>query len=660
MSTVSRAAVRAALAPAATGLVVAGLGAAFRAPGVLYADSGELLTAVAVKGIAHPPGFPLYLLLGGWWLGLTRFLDVTAASRLNLFSALATGVTTALIVLAARRLLARVQSPLGVLERDGVAVLCGLLAGLGPTLFDFSLGIEVYALHAVFLAGAIAAAAAAGAEPDPARRARLSVAAGLCCGGGLAVHHATMVVSMGGLAVLLWGREPGRARIRRVGLFAAGLLPGLAAYVVLPWRAARQPLFNWGDPDDLDRFWKHVSAFIYQVNIESSPGVIAEHAGRFLDAYRQELTVVGLLLALLGLVTSARRGTFTGLGLLALVAGDVAFAVRYEIAEDQAAYYIPTFLASALLVGLGVAWLAARAAGRGRWVVAAALLATVVFTGRNATARSRARDGRAIESAESFLASVPEGGLVLTAEWNLYAPVLGLRTLEGARPDALVLDVLLFRRGWYLDSFRIRNPERYAEVKHALDPYRKKLGDWEEDRPYDGNELTRLYDDFVRQLVLEAWARGVQPVWIGTVMQDLLPRGAALVPAGLGYRILPSQAMLSTYVEDTPLSFKAALRSGLPNDYVFEDKIRPLYVGMLAQRAFYEMAFRKLDRAGQLLGVARNLDPKSAAVLEGLGDLRVAEGKREEALALYADAMAAGGDGNRLGTKTRDLLKPAP
>jgi hypothetical protein len=147
---------------AATGAVVAVVALLCRAPGVLYADAGELLTAVALKGVAHPPGFPLYLLLGGFWSGAARLLGADPASSLNAFSSVCDGVAAALIVAAALALFRRAAPALDTRASLLLAGAAGLLAGFGPTLFDFSLGIEVYAIHAVFLAGALAAAIAAG------------------------------------------------------------------------------------------------------------------------------------------------------------------------------------------------------------------------------------------------------------------------------------------------------------------------------------------------------------------------------------------------------------------------------------------------------------------------------------------------------------------
>ena len=53
-------------------------------PGVNFIDSGELITAVHEPGIAHPPGYPLYVLLG---YVASHVLWGDVAWRVNVFSA---------------------------------------------------------------------------------------------------------------------------------------------------------------------------------------------------------------------------------------------------------------------------------------------------------------------------------------------------------------------------------------------------------------------------------------------------------------------------------------------------------------------------------------------------------------------------------------------
>ncbi len=648
-----------------TGALVAAVAAFCRAPSVVFADAGELLTAVSRGGVAHPPGFPLYLFSGGLWLALAKPFGLGPASALNLFSSVCDGAAAALMVWAAQALLDRTNPSAPEGRRLLLAALAGLLAGFGPTLFDFSLSIEVYALHVVCLAGAFACSIAAGGQSDAPRRRRLTAGAGLFVGAGLAVHHATMAVVVPGLLLLLWREdEEPREAGRRVLLLAVGGVPGLLSYSLLPLRAAVAPPLNWGNPSSLRRFWVHVSARDYQVNLESSVEKTLAHAERFLQAYGAEFSAFGLIVAAAGLAALLLRKRPAGWGILAAALGDVAFAVRYDIAEDQAAYYIPVFLVTALAFAAGAAFLAERPGPeRLRWqrgILAAAAVAALAVCARNVHGRSGRRfDGRAPEAAANLLASSPPGALVITTEWNLYSPVLAAQEVDGRRDDVLVLDILLLRRGWYLDALARRQAARLAGAEDELRRYRTKLADFEEGRPYQPDELSGLYEAFTKKLTESAWGRGLDVVWVGSVMGRHLPPRAALVPSGIGYRVLPSGGAAAVWIPDAAVTFTASGRDGLPEDGVYEEKVRPLMAGMRLQRSLYEDAFGHRAAAGEALAQARRLSPADPAVKEVEGDFLLREGRPVEALDRYADAARSGGDPSRLSEKSRAALNAA-
>src|SRR5689334_25120415 len=69
------------------------------APGVTLWDSGEFLAAIHSLGIPHPPGTPLYVLLGKVW-GLVFGSVFGFARAINLLSAVSTafgcGILTSL------------------------------------------------------------------------------------------------------------------------------------------------------------------------------------------------------------------------------------------------------------------------------------------------------------------------------------------------------------------------------------------------------------------------------------------------------------------------------------------------------------------------------------------------------------------------------------
>jgi hypothetical protein len=304
---------------------------------------------------------------------------------------------------------------------------------------------------------------------------------------------------------------------------------------------------------------------------------------------------------------------------------------------------------------LGVAALLEKRPSLERAGALTALVLAGLLAADHVAERSRRRDARAVETADDALASLPPGALAFTPEWNVYSPSLGATAVAGRRADVLFLDLLLLRRGWYLDAFERKHPDRYGEVKAALDAYRTKLADWEEGRPYDGNELTRLYDGFTRALIAAAWKRGAPAMWLGTVIPEHLPPGAALVPSGIAYRILPSSRETAAYRPDAPVVFDRALVADLPTDDTYTLKIRPLYAGMLVQRALYEAAFSRRADAWARLGLALEIDPSNAEAMEVEADLLRGEGKLEDALTLYARAVSAGGDAARLAEKSRSI-----
>jgi hypothetical protein len=472
-----------------------------------------------------------------------------------------------------------------------------------------------------------------------------------------------MVVVLPGLLALLWrSGEAGKERLRRLLLLGGSALPGLSCYLLLPLRAAVAPPLNWGNPSNLFRFWVHVSARDYQVNIESSLEKTVAHAARFLQAYGAEFSFFGLAVAAIGVSALVARHRSCGIGLLAAALGDVAFAVRYEIAEDQAAYYIPVFLVTAIAFAAGGAYLfekRARVPPRVRQALLVLLAAAALaVAGRNVASRSGRRyDRRAPEATANLLASAPPGALLFTTEWNLYSPLLAAQEVDGKREDVLALDILLLRRGWYLDAFARRWPVRLAGAEDELRRYRSKLADFEEGRPFRPDELSALYEAFTKKLTEVAWARGLDVLWAGSMMGGHLPANAALVPSGIAYRVLPSRAAAAVRLPDAPLSFAAAERPGLPADDVYDGKIRPLLSGMRLQRAMYEDAFGRQEEARRALAEAAGLSPGDAAVAEVEGDFLLRDGRGREALERYAEAARNGGDRARIAEKSRAALE---
>jgi len=185
-------------------------------PAIAPRDSADLAATALTLGVAHPPGYPLFSVLGHAWL--TAFPLGNTAYRLNLLSALAGAAAAAALFALARR-------------RAGIlgGLTAAALWSLSAPLWKFSLLAESYSLQALF--AAVLLLLAEGDDESVFVRARTS---GFILGLGL-VNHQSLLFIVPGL-LWLWRAEAARSRVSAARLLTAAGLPllaGLSFYAFL-------------------------------------------------------------------------------------------------------------------------------------------------------------------------------------------------------------------------------------------------------------------------------------------------------------------------------------------------------------------------------------------------------------------------------------------
>lgn len=229
-----------------------GIGAliSFLVPAILYAltapqglpfgDSGELITAACTLGIPHPPGFPVYCLLGK--LFCTLPLE-SPAYRLNLLSGLL-GAVTCLLVYATLK-----ELKLHTLVAIGAA----LSLATSRLFWSAATEAEVYTLHTCFLALLVWLAVRYRNRHNTWERHALFLVFGL----SLANHWPLTLVAVPPIALLvaqpIW-QAGWRVVLGGLMLLLIGLLP----YAYLPWRSMALPAIDWNHPRTVSNFLAHV------------------------------------------------------------------------------------------------------------------------------------------------------------------------------------------------------------------------------------------------------------------------------------------------------------------------------------------------------------------------------------------------------------------
>ncbi|MDX1377701.1 MAG: DUF2723 domain-containing protein, partial [Anaerolineales bacterium] len=227
------------------------------APGLTWAngrsDGGDLITAAHTGGIAHPTGYPLYLILARLF---QNFPIGSLAYRTNLLSMTA-AICSAVVVYR----LVEQNSPS---SNDKYAWLAGLTAGfafgLSPLVWSQAVITEVYTLQAFLTVSILYLSTNPLQNINPKVLERVR---GLVFGLAMGNHVTTILLS----PLILFSKNiEGRtiSSIPSIIRQLVWIILGLSLYLILPLRAVAAPPVNWGNPITLDRFWWLVSGELYQ------------------------------------------------------------------------------------------------------------------------------------------------------------------------------------------------------------------------------------------------------------------------------------------------------------------------------------------------------------------------------------------------------------
>jgi hypothetical protein len=217
------------------------------APTTAFWDTSEYIATAHILGIPHPPGNPLFVMVGRVWILLLAPLGLPVAVRVNLLAATTSAAATGFFYLLAHRLLA------GLYESPRLArVAAAASALLGASAFTVwnqsNVNEKVYTLSMLVI-GAVSWLAVRWHdrrhEPGSARY--LLWAVFLIALG--ATNHPMSLLPAPALAVFVLVSGPlGLLRAPVLGRAVVLVLLGLSFNFVLPVRAALDPAINEGEP----------------------------------------------------------------------------------------------------------------------------------------------------------------------------------------------------------------------------------------------------------------------------------------------------------------------------------------------------------------------------------------------------------------------------
>ncbi len=289
------------------------------------------MTAVVTLGIPHPPGFPLFVLLGKIFTYVIPF--GTAAFRVNFFSAVCGAAAAAMFYVLCRTLVGP--------DRRFAAAAAALLFAFSQTFWSQAVIAEVYTLNALILICVFYMLRRweRGGPLWP---------AALFAGLGLTVHPMQALFFPGWMYFIL--RSHKRSQIdseevkKSIAVFAGALC--LHLYPLIRSRA--NPPLDWGNPENGKNLIAYLTASQYRDRMFTLPfSVVLENAGKGFQLLFEQFTPFLFILPLAGAVLLFKKQRRLFMVTFLSVVLTFLYAINYNIPWEIDVYYIPIVFVAA-------------------------------------------------------------------------------------------------------------------------------------------------------------------------------------------------------------------------------------------------------------------------------------------------------------------------
>ena len=334
-------------------------------PTVFWWDSGELIANIAVLGIPHRPGFPIYVLLGK----LFSFLPLWGfAFKVNLLSSFFASFSLIIFFKIFQRSLALWFPEMA--KKKGLVLVSGfsflLVLGFTYSFWIQAVRAEVYSLNVLFFSLLLLSSILYLKE----KRLKYIYLFFFLLGLGLGNHHLSLLSSTPALFFLLLCSSAHNESVIRNSSFVINLrrfllctllfLLGLSVYLYLPFRSLSHPPLAWGEVESISSSASSIFALdtIRNLNLEFLSDITTKISQIFI-LLSDQLTLICFTISLLGLFLLFRHNRKLLTFLLLLIIGNCAVVIFITTEfistnPDLHGYLIFSIFALAFLYGMGV------------------------------------------------------------------------------------------------------------------------------------------------------------------------------------------------------------------------------------------------------------------------------------------------------------------
>lgn len=401
-----------------------------------WGDSAEFVLISYYLGISHPTGYPLFAILGR----LSSLLPcLELPFRVNLFSAIC-ALSSVLVVYHITRFITSDRL---------VALFTGIIWAFSFELWNQASQAEVYTLHILLVSLILYYALRFFPNPRSEYLFMIVFLLGLSF-----TNHLTTVLLLPALIYLVFVQRRHLSQPVIVLVCLLLFLLPLFLYLYLPLRSLHNPRLDYGDPQTVSNFLRLVSGreFRYRFYIPN-PGWLLIQIGHFFALLAKQFWYF-LFLALLGLVvTYKKKRTIFWVAALMMIF-NIGYTILYNI-PDKEGYYLPTYLAIAILIGIGCKSLFERTK-RAAIVLIPVLMSVMAVTNFLKVNKSHSRSLEDLSSA--ILEETTPNSILFVDDLEMYHGLAYGHLVKGEVQNLVLIPDFYLKLDWYIAELERTQP----------------------------------------------------------------------------------------------------------------------------------------------------------------------------------------------------------
>lgn len=299
-------------------------------------DSGEFILALNCLGIAHPPGYPLFTLMGRIFTMAMPFLRPAFAA--NLFNVVIGATAIVVVYYLFSRDLSRWS-----------ATILSVLFAFSPLFWAETAGVEIYTLNLLLISITLYVI-------ESGYHFKWLLAIYLF---GLSITNHPSALSILPAFIYLFIKERQYCRWKLFLLYVFLFLIAISVYLYLPIRSACNPISNWGNPDNIRSLIGHMTLKQYSGWVSYSWENLLLSFRLFFMSILKSWWWIGVIASIVGIITGWSKNRSRTINALLILLTSLILSSAHQ-ALNYEPFFITTLFAALLLMGNNFYWLESR------------------------------------------------------------------------------------------------------------------------------------------------------------------------------------------------------------------------------------------------------------------------------------------------------------